>query len=531
MKKAISMILAVAMVLMLFGGSVYAGNGNGNGNGNGYGKDKNKEFKDMKGHWGRESVERMQMWGILNGYDDGTFQPDRTLTQGELAVILARLLEARQSIDDDFDDDDMLEDLFDDDFDDDDDDLSKVPSWAKDAVSKGFKNHYFNPKRFHSQVQCDRLTACVAIAKALGLKPVTDFTNNPFKDFGLMNDEDYGYLLALYQKRYISGYPDGNFNPNKLLTRAQMAVIIEKLLNGYDGTVKDVNAPTWDSKSIVTASAINGTSVKLEWTAAKDDVKVVGYKVIYEVNNVDKVKYVSARTADITGLELDEEYEFTVEARDAAGNWSDDGPWVEVTTLEEDEEDTQEPTWDNDSIVTATAIRTDSVDLKWSAAEDDVKVVGYKVLYEVNGVDKEKYVAGRTVTITGLEPDEEYIFTVEAKDAEGNWSDDGPSVEVTTLAEDANDNTAPTWPSGAELTISSSNSGIITIIWPDAKDNVGVVAYKLYQDGRLIKTLDEDDNSVIIRGLKSDTEYTFKLKAVDEAGNVSDSLAKVYLTK
>lgn len=531
MKKVISMILAVAMVLMLFGGSVYAGNGNGNGNG--HDKDKNKEFKDMKGHWGRESVERMQMWGILNGYDDGTFQPDRTLTQGELAVIIARLLEARQSMDDDdFDDDDMLEDLFDDDFDDD-DALSRVPSWARDAVSMGFMNHYFNMNRFHSQVQCDRLTACVAIAKALKLKPVTDFTNNPFKDFGLMNDEDYGYLLALYKEGYISGYPDGKFNPNNLLTRAQIAIIIEKLLNGYDGTgtVKDVNAPTWDSKSIVTAAAINGTGVRLEWTAAKDDVKVVGYKVIYEVNNVDKVKYVSARTADITGLEPDEEYEFTVEARDAAGNWSDDGPWVKVTT-DDTVADYTKPRWSKDSYLTATAINTNSVDLKWSGASDNEKVVAYKVIYENNNKKMVKHVNDATsVRITDLIEDEDYEFIVEARDAAGNWSDDGPFIEVTTLKGTAADTVAPKWPDGADLTISSSKSGIITIIWPDATDNVGVDAYKVYQNDRLIKTMDGDDNSVIIKGLDSDTEYTFKVKAVDDAGNMSASLTKVYLTE
>jgi len=418
MKKAISVMVAAAMVLALFSGPVYAGHGNGND------RDKSREFKDMKGHWGSQSVQKMQYWGILNGYDDGTFQPDRTLTQGELAVIIAKLLDAKQGKqNDNYGNKKDLDEAA----------LSKVPYWAKDAVSKGFMKHYLNTKRFHSQAQCDRITACVAIAKALDLEPVTDFTRNPFKDMGAISDEDFGYLLALYKEGYISGYPNGNFYPYSFLSRAQMACIIEKLLD-----------------------------------------------------------------------ELEERNETS--------------------------DDDNAPFWSSGSTVTATEIRTDSVDLKWSAADDDVKVTGYKVLYEVSDTEKVKYTTARAISITGLEPDEDYFFTVEARDAAGNWSDDGPSIEVTTLKKKTADTLAPEWPSNARLTISASQSGVVTIVWPDANDNVRVESYKLYQDGLLIKVLDRDDNSAIVKDLKEDTEYAFQLKAVDKAGNVSDSLTGIFLT-
>lgn len=512
MKKMLAMIMTAALVMALFSGTAFAGNGNGKD------KDKMKEFKDMRGHWGSQSVEKMQSLGILGGYDDGTFRPDRQLTMAELAVIIDRILDQREANDDE----DIIEN-------DDDEELSDVPSWAKDAVSKGFHKQYFNLKRFHSQVQVDRLTACVAIAKALELEPVTDFTRNPFKDLGLISDEDFGYLLALYEEGYIKGYSNGTFNPYSLLSRAQMAAIIEKLLLEDDEVSDDETAPDWDSDSTLTAVAIGATSVKLEWSAADDDVKVVGYKVSYEVNDVDKVKYVTARTATITGLESEEDYTFTVEAKDAAGNWSDDGPSVDVTTIEA-VEDTESPNWDSDSFITAAAIGATSVKLEWSAADDDIAVVGYKISYEVDDVDKVKYITSRTATITGLESEEEYDFTVEAKDAEGNWSDDGPSVTVATLEDTVADTTAPTWPSGAALTISASESGIVTIIWPDAVDNVGVTAYKIYKNGQLIETMNQDSNSLNVTGLNADTEYSFKVRAVNAAGNLSTSLSKTYLT-
>lgn len=524
MKRIVSIVLTAALVMALFSGTAFAGNGNGNG--------KYKEFRDMKSHWSKKSVERMQNYGILNGYADGSFQPDRALTQAELAVIIERLLELKGVEDDDiwtdddedmkwFDDDDMRWKDYDD---------SDIPKWAKKAVKKGIYKNYFNKKRFHSHVQVDRLTACVAIAKALELEPVTDFERNPFKDLGLLNDEDFGYLLALYEEGYIQGY-NGFFNPYGMLSRAQMAAIIDNLLNQKnDEDSDDETAPEWASSSTVTATNIRATSVDLKWTAATDDEGVVGYKVVYEVDGDDKVKYVSNRTAAISGLEADEVYLFTVEAKDAAGNWSDDGPSVEVTTPEQDEDDVDEPYWSNSSTITATAIRTTSVDLKWSGAADDEGVVGYKVIYEVDGTDKVKYVSNRTATIKELETDEEYTFTVEAKDAAGNWSNDGPSVTVITLKEAVADTSAPTWPSGSVLTVSPSVSGVVTLIWPDAEDNVAIESYKVYQDGQLIHTMAKDANSVNLSGLNEDTEYSFKVRAFDAAGNMSSSLSKTYLT-
>jgi len=526
MKKVLSMIITGTLIMALFSGAAFADPGNGNGHGNG--KAKFKEFKDMKGHWGGEFVQKMQNLGILDGYADGTFQPDNALTQGELAVIIARLLEAKQGSDDQDSEDD--EAAVDDEVSVDGEDLSDVPAWAKDAVHKGFQKHYLNMKRFHSRVQCDRLTACVAIAKALGLEPVTDFTKNPFKDRRLISDEDYGYLLALYEAGYISGYPDGNFNPNKLLTRVQIASIIAKLLNG-EVVSDDTSAPTWDSDSEVNAVDIEAAGVKLEWSGADDDTGVTGYKVIYEVNGVDKVKYTTAKSASIKGLEPNEDYTFTVEARDAAGNWSDDGPSVEVTT-DEAVEDTESPSWSDDSYVTATAVRVHSVDLKWSGADDGEGVVAYKIIIEYNDKETVKNVGDvNTVKITNLAADEEYTFTVEAKDAAGNWSDDGPSVEVTTLEEETADTTAPAWSDDAALTVSAAESGVLTIIWPDAEDNTGVTAYKLYKNGTLIETLDGDANSANVSGLASNTEYTFKVRAADAAGNMSTSLSKTYLTE
>ena len=42
---------------------------------------------DVKGHWAETAIEWAMDEGLMNGYPDGTFQPDKPLTRAEFATI------------------------------------------------------------------------------------------------------------------------------------------------------------------------------------------------------------------------------------------------------------------------------------------------------------------------------------------------------------------------------------------------------------------------------------------------------------
>lgn len=48
---------------------------------------------DITGHWSEKNIRYCMEHGIMNGYPDGSFQPDRPVTRGELAAVLRRLTE------------------------------------------------------------------------------------------------------------------------------------------------------------------------------------------------------------------------------------------------------------------------------------------------------------------------------------------------------------------------------------------------------------------------------------------------------
>ncbi|MFC5401301.1 S-layer homology domain-containing protein [Cohnella soli] len=49
-------------------------------------------FTDIKGHWAQASIERVQAAGIIAGFSDGTFRPDDKLTRAQAVVIINKLL-------------------------------------------------------------------------------------------------------------------------------------------------------------------------------------------------------------------------------------------------------------------------------------------------------------------------------------------------------------------------------------------------------------------------------------------------------
>ena len=94
--------------------------------------------------------------------------------------------------------------------------------------------------------------------------------------------------------------------------------------------------PTWPAGSTLTAAPedIGSTVVRLRWTAAQDDRAVVGYRVYAGGAPVVQTDG-TARSAFVTGLTPETDYRFQVQAFDAAGNQSTDGPTVDVRTQPE----------------------------------------------------------------------------------------------------------------------------------------------------------------------------------------------------
>ena len=79
----------------------------------------------------------------------------------------------------------------------------------------------------------------------------------------------------------------------------------------------------------------------------------------------------------------------------------------------------------------------------------------------------------------------------------------------------------PVWPAPSSLTTSDIGPTSLTLNWLAALDTAGAVDYRIFQGSALLATVPETVHSYTVRGLSPDVTYTFKIEAVDVAGNAS----------
>ncbi|HBC94757.1 MAG TPA: hypothetical protein DCZ10_18130, partial [Pelotomaculum sp.] len=122
----------------------------------------------------------------------------------------------------------------------------------------------------------------------------------------------------------------GDEEDGKLDVGADLAIWTKHFTTFIAYTPLDDSKPIW-SEGKLTATNVGRTDLTLNWSGASDNVAVTGYKV-YQGNTLLTASSVVDETYNVTGLSDGTTYTFTVQAVDAAGNESTDGPSVTVTT-------------------------------------------------------------------------------------------------------------------------------------------------------------------------------------------------------
>lgn len=147
---------------------------------------RNASFSDIGVHWAKDAVEVLAAHGIVAGKGTtASFKPADTLNQAELLTLFDRL-------------------------------LGKGDTWTTHIKESG------------SRDVLTREEAAVILAEALG----ADVTSSAltFKDAGSISANAKNAIAYAVSKGYLQGVGNNIFNPKGTLTRAQAAVILERVL-------------------------------------------------------------------------------------------------------------------------------------------------------------------------------------------------------------------------------------------------------------------------------------------------------------
>ncbi|WML58033.1 fibronectin type III domain-containing protein [Neobacillus sp. PS2-9] len=312
--------------------------------------------------------------------------------------------------------------------------------------------------------------------------------------------------------------------------------------------------PTWSSDAAVQAkSSEDGKSVTLTWTGASDNTGVSGYTVYKDGEKVGS-DYTTTKQSSfsVTGLTPVKEYSFKVEAADATGNRTSDGPEIQVTTagvadktnpVLPDNTQIKEPTAEIPASDTFSGKEVEVVypgftwaSVEWDAVSDDTGIAGYNVYSngELHG-----FATSNKYTLLNLQPGTKYDVTVEAVDLAGNKTPFNSSLQIETAAPYAIG--APSFNGGLKAAIGKDGTSV-ALSWNTATaKNQEVIGYRVYVNGQPIKPegasftpinaeITTANTHYMVTGLKQGKTYTFKVEAVGRGMKYSkrERLSDVY---
>ncbi|HAA89295.1 MAG: Putative S-layer protein [Thermoanaerobacterales bacterium 50_218] len=253
------------------------------------------KFADIGKHWGKEVITEASVQGLVYGYPDATFQPNKPVTHLEALVMLANAFQRSQQVREEVQARTELHQRL---------RLwlrQKGKEWALEplvvAVSQGLitEEELFS---FHPNQPCKRWEIAKYLGRALGLQEqvrTEERLRQHFRDAKDIPQAVAGIIEYLFQKGLMVGTPDGFFLPQKPVTRAEMAALLLKLQEILKELREDIREVVDRYYVVGTIEAISGNEITIE--------KRDGTVVTVEVAD-DTYLFARGERVDLDGLKV-----------------------------------------------------------------------------------------------------------------------------------------------------------------------------------------------------------------------------------
>ncbi|MBQ7037112.1 MAG: S-layer homology domain-containing protein [Clostridia bacterium] len=175
---------------------------------------KNSKFNDVIYYpWAYNAIATLEEKGIVNKVSNEWYGPGQNITRGDYAMFLVRTLGLTDGAGENFVDVDANAEY------------AKELAIGKAAgIINGVGDNKFNPT-----AQITRQDMMTMTSRALKLAGAADLS--AFADSGIIADYAQSHVAAMVAEGLIKGNADGTINPLGNTTRAEAAVIMQRLLN------------------------------------------------------------------------------------------------------------------------------------------------------------------------------------------------------------------------------------------------------------------------------------------------------------
>ena len=199
---------------------------------------------DIQGYWAQNTINKWVDKGDISGYPDGTFRPNNMITRAEFVVLVNNAMGYTKSGYAYF---------------------SDVPShyWGKNAIQTGVAAGYISGDGngiFRPNDPVTRQEAAAMISRILDLKQ-NESRAYRYTDSYAISNWAKGVVGAVSDAGIMAGYPDGSFGPNRVLTRAEAVLALDKTVNYKPSDKEEDKEETQKEDMLLTQSKLEDTTI------------------------------------------------------------------------------------------------------------------------------------------------------------------------------------------------------------------------------------------------------------------------------
>ena len=242
-------------------------------------------FTDTEGHWAQDSIQKWsEEYHIIQGYEDGTFHPDNSITRGAFAGIMDRFLQF-QSI--------SGRETFSD----------TAGSYWEDAILKLHAAGVYlgTDGKALAGNTITRQQAVTMIARAFHIDAET--TDLSYSDAALIAEYARPAVAEMTAQGYLNDSWDGNFRPTDPITRAEIINILSNMINTLIQTNEKVY---WDIPGTLMINSAEGATLTnmtihgdlIVAPGVTGDIAVSNLSVMGNIRNFSTAKLVELRTPE-----------------------------------------------------------------------------------------------------------------------------------------------------------------------------------------------------------------------------------------
>ena len=217
--------------------------------------------------WYSSYVNKISELNAFSGYEDGTFRPDNQITQEEfiktvVCLICGELNESNAP---------TVKNTWN----------SKWSSWAVPYLDKAFELGLITEQDTKFKlvgIPCTRGEMAKVITRAveyLKEEPVADTSTYIAKlnDYDRMKEEYKPYVLQAYAKGILSGYDDGTFRDDGLLTRAEASSVLVRLIDKNERINSDETLYDYFGRKVTWTEPLR-TDVPEQYQVSMSDISI-----------------------------------------------------------------------------------------------------------------------------------------------------------------------------------------------------------------------------------------------------------------